>query len=360
MFPDPNIGVNYGRLGSNLPSPEVAVKLISASSIKNVKTFDIDPSVVRAFADTNISLSLCVPNGDVNSLASDPGKADRIVKEGILPFYRKTRISSISVGNEVSMLPEFAPFLLNAMNNLYRSLRKFRLHRHIKVSTTHSLAVLAIRFPPTDAVFQESIAEPVLRPVLGFLNKTNSPFMVNLYPYLTYKEIPYIPLDFALFSGNPKTFNYTDQKTGLLYTNLFDLLVDALNAAVFSLGFHKVPLVVTETGWPSKGDPDDKAASLPNAATFNQRLVKHVSGRPVKGTPLKPGIPILTFIFALFDEDLKPGATTEKHWGLFFANGTKKYDLNLSVTPTLNLRNYEVRQEKFLTVCKESTLQGKN
>ncbi|ONK69169.1 uncharacterized protein A4U43_C05F20060 [Asparagus officinalis] len=323
-FPDPKIGINYGRLGSNLPSPEVAMKLISSLAIKNVKTFDMDPLVIRAFANTNISLSLCIPNGDIYSLASDPTKADCIVKEGILPFYRETYISSIAVGNEVTMLPEFAPVLLNAMENLYRSLKKFRLHQKIKVSTPHSLAVLAIRFPPSDALFQESIAEPVLRPVLRFLSRTNSPFMVNLYPYLTFKEIPYIPLDFALFLGNPQNFNFTDPKTGLVYTNLFDLLVDALNSAVFSLGFHKVPLVVTETGWPSEGDADDNAASLQNAAIFNQRLVNHLTQYPIKGTPLRPGVPVLTFLFSLFDEDLKPGATTEKHWGIFYANGTKK------------------------------------
>lgn len=121
----------------------------------------------------------------------------------------------------------------------------------------------------------------------------------------------------------------THPNNGLLYANLFDLLVGSLNFAAFSLGFTKLTLVVTETGWPSEGHPDNDAASLQNAAIFNQKLVKHMTGHPIKGTPLKPGVPVLTFIFSLFDENLKPGEPTEKHWGPFYANGTKKYDLGL-------------------------------
>lgn len=233
------------------------------------------------------------------------------------------------------MLPEFAASLVPAMRNLHRSLAAFRLQSLIQVSTTNSLAVLAVRFPPSLAVFQESIAEPVLRPLLSFLAETGSPFMVNLYPYLTFMEIPYIPLEFALFSENAESgFNVTDPNTGLTYTNLFDLLVDSLNSAAFSLGFYNLRLVVTETGWPSQGgDGGGGAASLRNAAAFNQKLVNHVAGIPIRGTPLRPGYPVVTYIFALFDEDLKEGAPTERHWGLFFANGTKKYQINFLPRP---------------------------
>ncbi|KAK1275714.1 Glucan endo-1,3-beta-glucosidase 12 [Acorus gramineus] len=342
-FQDTKLGVNYGRLGSNLPSPQTAAKLINSLSIKNVKTFDMDLSVIRAFSNTGISLSVCIPNEYISSVANDPSQADLIIKQLSRPLYSNTKISSITVGTEVSMLPEFSTILLKAMNNVYESLKKFGLHQNIQVSTPHSLAILAVRFPPSDAIFQESIAEPVLRPLLAFLDQINSSFMVNLYPYLTYKEAPSIPLEFALFADNPKQYNYTDPNTGLLYTNLFDLLVDALNSAAFSLGFYNLPLVVTETGWPTQGNPEDTAASLHNAAIFNQRLVEHVTRKPIKGTPLRPGVPVLTFIFALFDEDMKGGAPTEKHWGLFYANGTRKYDLRTYDLPhdAMELQNKE-------------------
>ncbi|KAK9280035.1 hypothetical protein L1049_013720 [Liquidambar formosana] len=283
----------------------------------------MDPAVTKAFANTGISLSLCVPDNQIPSLASNSSEAILVVETFILPFHKRTRIYSISIGNEVSTIDEFARSLLPAMENMYLALRKFRLHKRILVSTPHSLAILAIVFPPSGAVFQESIAESVLWPVLSFLNRTKSPFMVNVYPYLTYNGSSTISLDFALFSENIQSLKYTDPNTNLTYTNLFDVMVDAVSSAAYSLGFHNLPLVVSETGWPSQGGSDDTAASLQNAEIFNKRLIKHVNGKPIKGTPLRPGVPIPTYIFSLFDEDQKPGAPVENHWGILYANGTR-------------------------------------
>lgn len=288
----------------------------------------MDPLLIQAFSNTNITLSLCIPDQELPLLASDPTRADLILQRSILPFIHHTKISSISVGNEVSMVPDLAPHLLPAIKNVYKSLKRFKIHKKIKVTTTHSVAVLAIRSPPSNGIFQDAIAGPIMKPILQFLNKTQSPFMVNLYPYLTYKETNEIPLDFALFTENPSLF-YTDRNTGLVYRNLFDILVDALNTAAASLGFHDLTLVVTETGWPTNGYENDNAASLDNARLFNQRLIKHVMRVPVAGTPMRPGVPVMVYLFALFDEDLKVGEPTENHWGLFYANGSKKYELGI-------------------------------
>jgi hypothetical protein len=37
-----------------------------------------------------------------------------------------------------------------------------------------------------------------------------------------------------------------------------------------------------------------------------------------------------TYVFALFNENLKPGAATEQHWGLLYPNGTAVYSINLA------------------------------
>eukprot|EP01018_Ginkgo_biloba_P023025 Gb_36473 [translate_table: standard] len=334
-FQDSPVGVNYGRIANNLPQPEQIPQLLTSFSIQNVKTFDADPTVIQAFANTGISLTICVPNEDIKGLATDPSAAHRWIRTHVLPYYPHTRITSIAVGNEVSGLDQFSSILLKAMQNIHGALIKNNLHCHIQVSTPHSLAVLAIRFPPSEALFQVSIAESVLKPILEFLEATDSAFMINLYPYLTFKEIPEIPLGFALFEDGYRShdisyvngFSNTDPNSGLVYTNLFDALVDSVACAVASLGYNDVPIIVTETGWPSEGDPDDQAATLENAAIFNRRLITHITAMPPRGTPMRPGVQIPTFIFSLFDENLKFGAPTEKHWGLFYANGTKKYDL---------------------------------
>ena len=66
---------------------------------------------------------------------------------------------------------------------------------------------------------------------------------------------------------------------------------------------------MSESGWPLAGGD---AATAANAQTYNQNLINHVG----QGTPKRRGA-IETYIFAMFNEDQKPGAETEKHFGLF-------------------------------------------
>uniref|UniRef100_A0A0D3CV95 glucan endo-1,3-beta-D-glucosidase n=3 Tax=Brassica TaxID=3705 RepID=A0A0D3CV95_BRAOL len=322
--PVPEIGINYGRYGSNLPPPEALPSLVTSLSIKHVKTFDMDPRITTSFANTGISLSLCIPNDKIPILSTNLSEADSIIRTFILPYHKTTIITSISVGNEVSLLPQFTPHLVSAVVNVHRAIKRYRLHKKIKVTTTHSLAILSRRFPPSTARFHNSIGESVLKPLVRFLQRTKSPLMVNVYPYLAYKQsFPSIPLDFALFQpvNGSKRRMYRDPYSGVAYTNLFDIMMDSVDSAVKALGLPKIPVVVSEIGWPSSGDPGEVAASLENARVFNQRLVEHLRRGEKKVT---------VYIFALFDEDQKTGATVEKHWGLLYGNGSRKYDLNIS------------------------------
>ncbi|KAG6405853.1 hypothetical protein SASPL_133447 [Salvia splendens] len=66
-------------------------------------------------------------------------------------------------------------------------------------------------------------------------------------------------------------------------------------------------VAVSESGWPSKGDP---AATLENARKYNARLVEKVQSS--KGTPKKPTETIEIFLFALFNEE---GGESERNFG---------------------------------------------
>lgn len=154
--------------------------------------------------------------------------------------------------------------------------------------------------------------------MLQFLSETKSAFMINPYPYFIYNPTM---ADYMLFKKNKGIY---DNYTKLTYYNMFDAQMDSLYSAMKAIGFADVPIVVAETGWPSAGDPDQPAATLDNAATFNWHLVKRViSGI---GTPLMPKKKFETYIFALFNENQKPGPTSERNFGLFRPDFTPVYD----------------------------------
>jgi exo-beta-1,3-glucanase (GH17 family) len=108
---------------------------------------------------------------------------------------------------------------------------------------------------------------------------------------------------------------------------MFDAQIDAIYAAIARLGFHNISVAVGETGWPSQGDRYEPGVGLRNAQIFNSHIVKRCLSR--SGTPLKPHVPVDTYIFALFNENLKPGAASEKHYGLFNPDMTPVYDCGI-------------------------------
>jgi hypothetical protein len=109
---------------------------------------------------------------------------------------------------------------------------------------------------------------------------------------------------------------------------MFDAQIDAIYFALSGLNFKTIKVMVTETGWPSKGSPKETAATPDNAQTYNTNLIRHVINET--GTPAKPGEELDVYLFSLFNENRKPGLESERNWGLFYPDQTSVYSLDFT------------------------------
>jgi hypothetical protein len=319
-------GVNYGRIADNLPEPREVVRLLKLARIRNVKIYDAEQSVLEAFRGSGLNLVVAIPNGLLKDMAANPSKAMDWINENVQPYYPATRIVGITVGNEVlgGTDPGLAEALVGAVLNVHDALVMLRLADKIELSTPHSEAVFAISYPPSACVFKDDLMT-YLRPLLDFFSKTGAPFYVNAYPFLAYMSDPeHIDINYALFKRNS---GIIDQKTGLHYDNMFEAQVDAAYFALEAAGYPGMEVRVAETGWASAGDPTEAGADMVNAVVYNHNLRKRLFLR--KGTPHRPNSVLKAYIFALFNENLKPGPSSERHFGLFKPDGTVSIDIGL-------------------------------
>ncbi|KAK6117742.1 hypothetical protein DH2020_048531 [Rehmannia glutinosa] len=223
--------------------------------------------MLRAFADTGIAITVTVPNDLILQLTK-LDFAHQWVKTNIVPHARATNIVRILVGNEVLSTSNklLITNLVPSMQTLQNALIKESLDHKIKISTPHSLGIL-----PNNGVF--------------------------------------------------------DENTNIIYANMLDGQLDAVFSAIKRLGFVDIDIVIAETGWPSRGDTGQTGVDAECAAEYNRKLIQHVTSDI--GTPLMPNRTFETYIFGLFNEDLKPGPTCERNFGLFRPNFTPVYDIGI-------------------------------
>ncbi|KAJ0530548.1 putative glucan endo-1,3-beta-D-glucosidase [Helianthus annuus] len=320
-------GVNYGRIADNIPSPESVVTLMKANKIKNTRIYDADHHVLKAFKGSGIEIIIGLPNGFLKDISVSQDRAMDWVKQNVEAFVPGTRIRGIAVGNEVlgGGDPQLWEALLPAVKNIHAALDTLHLADHVEVSSPHSAGVFSSSYPPSAGAFKETLM-PYMKPLLEFFSKINSPFYINTYPFLAYISDPeHIDLNYAIFKKNKGIY---DETTKLHYDNMFEAQIDATYAALEKAGFGKMEVIASETGWASRGDPNEVGASVSNARTYNKNLRKRLLKK--KGTPYRPKKVVKAYVFAMFNENLKPGPTSERNFGLFKADGSIAYDIGFT------------------------------
>ncbi|XP_025673173.1 glucan endo-1,3-beta-glucosidase-like [Arachis hypogaea] len=310
----PEPGICYGVNGNNLPSKKETIDIFKSNGITKIRIYFPDAEALEALRGSNIELTADVAKESLQAISSDPNAAKDWVNTNIVPYSQDVRFKYITLGNEIHPGDVEAQYILSGMQNIHNALASSNLGQ-IKVSTAIDLSLLGNSYPPSDGAFSEA-ATAYMQQIVNFLVPNGSPLLANIYSYFAYaSDQVNIPLEYALFTqqGN----------NAVGYQNLFDAMLDSTYAALEKIGANNLQIVVSESGWPSSGGV---GASIQNGGAYYQNLINHVKSGT--GTPKRPNQPIETYLFAMWDENLKPGAETERHFGLLHADKSRKYELH--------------------------------
>lgn len=322
------IGMNWGTLSTHRLPPPIVVDLLKENKIEKVKLFDTDPPILRALMGSGIQVMIGVPNEMLAILGTSISASDLFVNQNVSRYLIKggADIRYIAVGNEpflTSYQGQYQSLVLPAMLNIQQSLSKPNLANYVKLVVPCNADAYESTLP-SQGSFRPELTQ-IMTQLVSFLNSNGSPFVVNIYPFLSLYGNTEFPQDYAFFDGS--SHPVTDGQN--IYYNAFDGNYDTLVSALNKIGYGQMPIIIGEIGWPTDGATN---ANLNAARTFNQGLIRHVLSN--KGTPLRPVIPPLdVYLFSLFDEGQKsvlPGYF-ERHWGIFSFDGQAKYPLNLGL-----------------------------
>lgn len=310
-----SIGVNMGTNGNNLPAPADVKSLYAKCSIQQMRLFEPNLDILGALRQSGIRVCLGVRNEDLPRLgaSNDPAPSTDWLNTNVVPFKDDVTFSYITLGNE-AVPGQFAQNVPAAINNMQNALNSLGLGT-IKVTTVVPTSVLGASFPPSNATFSPDNLQ-IMGDIISFLNGNGAPLLVNVYPYFSYASNPSdISLQYATFQSTKPVVVDGDYQ----YYNLFDAMVDAIHAAIEKVGAGNIAVAISESGWPSAGN--DPYASVDNARVYNTNLVDHVTKN---GTPRRPEDRMDTFIFAMFNENLKAEGV-EQNFGLFYPSMAPVY-----------------------------------
>ncbi|CBI27737.3 hypothetical protein VitviT2T_016202 [Vitis vinifera] len=326
------LACNWGTISTHPLPPDITVKLLKDNGFNKVKLFEAQPGVLRALGNSGIQVMLGIPNDFLAPLASSVGFAVKWVSQNVSTYVSKygVDIRYVAVGNEPFLKTYKDSFLQTtfpALKNIQAALIKAGLGEKVRVTVPLNADVYQTDSGlPSGGDFRSDI-HALMISIIKFLSDNDGPLTINIYPFLSLYADPHFPVDYAFFSGNSTPI----VDGSISYTNVFEANYDTLIWALEKNGFPSIPVIIGEVGWPTDGDSN---ANLQYAKKFNQGLVNRILRG--QGTPKRSDAPDI-YLFGLLDEDAKsiqPG-NFERHWGIFYFDGTVKYSLDLGKNKTL-------------------------
>ncbi|KAJ6369044.1 hypothetical protein OIU78_001419 [Salix suchowensis] len=148
------LGINYGQIANNLPSPSRVSVMLQSLNVSRLKLYDADPNVLLAFSNSNVEFIIGLGNEYLHDM-TDPIKAQNWVQQHLQPHITQTKITCITVGNEVFMSNDTQLWsnLLPAMKMVYSTLVNLGLDKQVIVTSAHSFNIIGNSYPPSSGTF---------------------------------------------------------------------------------------------------------------------------------------------------------------------------------------------------------------
>ncbi|KAK2998159.1 hypothetical protein RJ639_024898 [Escallonia herrerae] len=286
--------------------------MVLASGIKKMKLYSNNPSVVPAFWNADIELTITVPNGEF-LFTNTTEVARKFVKENITNLCSMNKL--IRASNSRWKRAIFK-------DNLEKALVEDKLEDRVKLSVPLYTDVLKPNITkPSNGEFRDDLDEDFFS-MLGYLNDHGYPFTIHIYPHLRLRELGY-PIEFGIFEGVGVNKSFSVKDGPIEDTNIFDVTYDTVISAIRRAGYN-LEVMVGQVGWPTNGDD---YSSPYWAQKFYDGFLRKMAKN--EGTPLHHG-PLEAYIYTLVDENSRTAGKSplDRHYGIYMYDGTSKLNLD--------------------------------
>ncbi|PIN21036.1 Glucan endo-1,3-beta-D-glucosidase [Handroanthus impetiginosus] len=320
---DATIGINWGRHTAQRLVPATVVDLLLQNKVPEARIYTSQEDILKAFVGSGINLTLTIFN--IQNIAGID-LARKWVQEKA-QYFEFANIRRVYLGSHVFRVgltdKPFLHMAIDTLETLQYAINEAGYGDQIKVTFPHTESVLNDNLTrPSDAEFNEAIKEEMAR-TLRILKQNNAPFVVEVFPIADVAYHSYDP-EFA-FIDNKSPFVIRDINN-TIYTNVFEFIHDCFVWALIKAGVPDMEIIVGQVGWPTDGFPGANAST---AERFFKGLLPYVASN--KGTPMRPGAPIHSYVHALTDENKMPYYYPfARHWGIYRSNGEPKYKIDLT------------------------------
>jgi hypothetical protein len=150
-------------------------------SVELINLYETNPEVFQASSHSALPIAVSVGAENLNEVSSSVLMAETWLRTHVLAHYPAVKITTIVAGNTVlcdNGQEHKLDLVLPSLKNIYHSLTRWGLEKEIKLSAAFSSNCLH----PYSAFYRDELDEKVIKPLLQFLENTNSTYSVKPPP----------------------------------------------------------------------------------------------------------------------------------------------------------------------------------